>query len=344
MTEQEIAEILEVGPTHPRYEEYKMWQAANTAATSGLNSPKDKPQPEKSSKIAMSPEELQNMTSQRADVQNAIERSIGANPATNKLDQLTGNITGIHGNPLKKEDINPDGSLTSKGELAAAENRANNPANDVTEGEFQVGDKVTSAESEADKESEPEKGDTPKETKAKNKYRNQSMSIWDAYYNGEFGDPDSDEAKRTRNYFIIDAIANFAKNTGRSIGNVGAQYSGGTIDEGQDTSQWENIRNTLGSEELQISREQLGGPAERRATSELLNNKLTALSANRSATVNDLINEIKAEADKAESEAAKKAYLALAAQLAGAGMNNVSLGASAVTGLVEDIQNWIKGN
>lgn len=338
MTTQEAQAIVNNwrgSPDDPKYLEAKAF----------LEGQQVQSQPEKKSlkdRLVMSPEELQNMTSQRTDVQQGIERSIGANPTTNKLDQLTGNVTGIHGNPLRKEDVNPDGSLTSKGKLAAAENRKVNGE----ESDFQVGNKadITEAEAKADEEAKPEKGDSPKEEKAKNKYKYQSMSIWDAYYNGEFGDPDSDEAKSTRNYFIVDAIANFAKNTGRSLGNIGAQYSGGTIDEGHDSSQWENIRNTLGSEELQVAKEQLGGPAERRATSELLNNKLTALSANRSATVNDLINEIRAAADEAESETMKKSYLALAAQLAGAGMNNVSLGASAATGLIEDIQNWVKGN
>ena len=204
-------------------------------------------------------------------------------------------------------------------------------------------EEVAETVKEANAVAQPSKNDTPVEKKAKNKYRNQSMSIWDAYYNGEFGDPNSDEAKSTRNYFIVDAIANFAKNTGRSIGNIGAQYSGGTIDTGHDTSKWEEIRNTLGGEELSIAKEQLGGPAERRATSEMLSNKLTALSANRAATVNDLIEEVKKAADEAESETVKKSYLALAAMLSGANMNGVSLGATAATGLIEDITNALKG-
>ena len=60
-------------------------------------------------------------------------------------------------------------------------------------------------------------------------YKKSMMSIWDAYRAGEID-------KETAGYFTIDAIATLAKNLGRSIGNVGAQFSGGTIDNGHDES------------------------------------------------------------------------------------------------------------
>lgn len=263
---------------------------------------------------------------------------------TNPIEGASGDIA--RGNQGDNAIANPYAADTSdvtkahKEELASVQTPENmNPATFTTDPA-----NIAARKEEADKAAVPSKNDTPVERKAKNKYKNQSMSIWDAYYNGEFGDPDSNEAKSTRNYFIIDAIANFAKNTGRSIGNVGAQYSGGTIDTGHDTSKWEEVRNTLGSEEIQVAKEQLGGPAERRAASELLNNKLTELSANRSATVNDLIESVKEAADSATSETEKKTYLALAAMLSGANMNGVSLGATAATGLIEDIRKAISGD
>ena len=263
---------------------------------------------------------------------------------TNPIEGASGNIArGNQGDNAITNPYAPDTSDVTKAhkeELASVQTPDNmNPATFTTDPA-----NIAARKEEADKVAVPSKDDTPTERKAKNKYKNQSMSIWDAYYNGEFGDPDSNEAKSTRNYFIIDAIANFAKNTGRSIGNVGAQYSGGTIDTGHDTSKWEEVRNTLGSEEIQIAKEQLGGPAERRAASELLNNKLTELSANRSATVNDLIESVKEAADSATSETEKKTYLALAAMLSGANMNGVSLGATAATGLIEDIRKAISGD
>lgn len=51
-------------------------------------------------KLVATPEEMQKMTEDRADVQNRKEMSIGANPSVNKADLLQGNATGL------KEPIN----------------------------------------------------------------------------------------------------------------------------------------------------------------------------------------------------------------------------------------------
>lgn len=253
---------------------------------------------------------------------------------------------------FNQEDITASGDelrnqLTSQSVAAQQQEKANEKAMRGIETapteEANTTTNISETVKEANAEAVPTKGDSPAERKAKNKYKNQSMSIWDAYYNGEFGDPNSDEAKSTRNYFIIDSIAKFASNLGKDIGNIGAQFSGGTIDTNREEAKWNEVRDTLGSEEIQIAKEDLGGPAERRATSELLSNKLTALAANRSATINDLINEVKKEAENATSETVKKSYLALAAMLSGANMNGVSLGATAATGLIEDITKALKG-
>lgn len=66
------------------------------------------------------------------------------------------------------------------------------------------------------------------------------MSIMQAYYAGCFGDPNSEEAKASRNYFLGDTIATFIRNLGKDVGNVGAQYSGGTIDNNRDSSKWDS--------------------------------------------------------------------------------------------------------
>ena len=109
---------------------------------------------------------------------------------------------------------------------------------------------------------EPEKGDTKKEKAAKNQYKKSAMSIWDAYHNGLID-------KGTAAYFTIDAIATLARNLGRSIGNVGAQFSGGTIDQGHDESMWEKRKGEMFGEETQLEKESLGGPAGRKAASEI---------------------------------------------------------------------------
>ena len=109
----------------------------------------------------------------------------------------------------------------------------------------------------------PKEGDTKEVHNAKNKYNKSMMSIWDAYRAGEI-------SKETAGYFTIDAIATLAKNLGRSIGNVGAQFSGGTIDNGHDTSAWEQRKNALLNEEIGKETESIGGAAGRQAESESL--------------------------------------------------------------------------
>ena len=59
--------------------------------------------------------------------------------------------------------------------------------------------------------------------------------IQQAYYDGTID-------KGTRDYMMADAIAKFARNTGRDIGNIGAQFTGGTINNNFETSDW-NKRN-----------------------------------------------------------------------------------------------------
>ena len=112
----------------------------------------------------------------------------------------------------------------------------------------------------------PKKDDTQEERNAKGKYNKSMMSIWDAYRAGEID-------KETAGYFTIDAIATLAKNLGRSIGNVGAQFSGGTIDNGHDESKWGQRQNAMLSEEIQKEKEGVGSAASRQAESEKLDNE-----------------------------------------------------------------------
>ena len=60
-------------------------------------------------------------------------------------------------------------------------------------------------------------------------------SIQQAYYEGTID-------KSTRDYMMADAIAKFTRNTGRDIGNIGAQFTGGAINNNMETSEW-NKRN-----------------------------------------------------------------------------------------------------
>ena len=101
---------------------------------------------------------------------------------------------------------------------------------------------------------------------AEDNYKKSMMSIWDAYRAGLID-------KETAGYFTIDAIATLAKNLGRSIGNVGAQFSGGTIDNGHDESKWGHRQKAVLNEEIQKELEGLGSKASRQAESENLDNQ-----------------------------------------------------------------------
>ncbi len=122
---------------------------------------------------------------------------------------------------------------------------------------------VADAVEEASAVAQPVKSDTPEEKAAKNDYKKSTRSIWDAYYNGDID-------KTTATYFTLDAIATLSKNLGREIGNIGAQFTGGAIDNNMDTSKWDQRQNELFNEEVQQEKESLGGPAGRQARSEEL--------------------------------------------------------------------------
>lgn len=72
-----------------------------------------------------------------------------------------------------------------------------------------------------------------------------NLTIWDAYRNGAFGDPDSDEAKHNRDYYIIDAISNAARNMGQDQAAIAAAYGGGSYKPEYSQNKWENRVNEL---------------------------------------------------------------------------------------------------
>ena len=174
---------------------------------------------------------------------------------------------------------------------------------------------------------QPQKGDSPREVKAKNKYNKATMSIWDAYYAGEFGEPGSPEAKRTAGYFTIDAIATLASNLGRRIGNVGAQFSGGTIDNGHDESKWSQRNETMLGNEVQAESEEI----------KTFDNKFKQLSYNRQSTLNDLLEAVKGDAEKlSDDNPLKIAYLSLAASIANGDVSGeTTLAATGAKGITE---------
>ena len=178
----------------------------------------------------------------------------------------------------------------------------------------------------------PKKDDPPEVVQNKNQYNKAMMSIWDAYNKKLI-------SKETAGYFTIDAIATLAKNLGRSIGNVGAQFSGGTIDNGHDESKWGQRQNALLNEEIGMEAESLGGKAGRQAESEKFDNILKGYQTNRSATVNDMLKDFRDKSkDPSLSETEKRFYQILSVELAGAGLNGSTQIASIGSGVWDDIK------
>lgn len=172
---------------------------------------------------------------------------------------------------------------------------------------------------------QPKKGDTPKETKAKSRYNKSMMSIWDAYHEGLID-------KETAGYFTIDAIATLAKNLGRSIGNVGAQFSGGTIDQGHDESRWEQRQDKMFNTEAQAESEEV----------KTFDNLLKGYQVDKASTVNDMLNDFKAKSDDPTlSETERRFFQVLAVELAGAGLDGKTQIASIGTGVWDDFKSRV---
>lgn len=139
-----------------------------------------------------------------------------------------------------------------------------------TDENIEAGKNVIETVSEAEDIAVPRAYDTKEEKNAKKAYNKASASIWEAYYNGDID-------KSTAVYFTLEAIAKLAGNLGKRIGNVSSQFTGGTIDNNFETSEWENRRKQLLNEANQMQAEELGGPAARKAESEKLANESAAL-------------------------------------------------------------------
>ena len=204
-------------------------------------------------------------------------------------------------------------------EIAEGEKKADETDWDPSErpDNFQLGSKV-----------EIKEGDSAKDANAKKRYNKSMMSIWDAYNNGLID-------KETAGYFTVDAIATLAKNLGRGIGNVGAQFTGGSIDQGHDESMWDKRKNEIFSQELQGEAEGI----------ENYTNTMKRYNLNKASTINELLSTVKADVDKLDNDnPAKIAYLALAAQMANGQIDGnttlAGVGAKAAAPLLEKLEDW----
>ena len=85
--------------------------------------------------------------------------------------------------------------------------------------------------------------DKDKDKNKNKKYKSSMYGIIDAMKNGDI-DPS------TGIYFMLDALSKAARNTGIDIGNIGAQFSGGTVRDDYQDSLWNQRRNKMFENEM----------------------------------------------------------------------------------------------
>ncbi len=85
--------------------------------------------------------------------------------------------------------------------------------------------------------------DKDKDKDEDKKYKSSMYGIIDAMKNGDI-DPS------TGIYFMLDALSKAARNTGIDIGNIGAQFSGGTVRDDYQDSLWSQRRNKMFENEM----------------------------------------------------------------------------------------------
>lgn len=92
-------------------------------------------------------------------------------------------------------------------------------------------------------------------------------SIQQAYYDGLID-------KGTRDYMMADAIAKFARNTGRDIGNIGAQFTGGTVNNNYEKPDWDKRNEELFKQQTSAEAATIANSdKEREATAQKLANE-----------------------------------------------------------------------
>ena len=212
-------------------------------------------------KLVMSPEEMQKMTGDRADVQNAARRSEIANPAVGVVDRVMGNVTGRNEDLLdplafKAKDLNADGSIKEKDLQLGNGTSGNFIGAEGSEGGNGGSGSISSSGIDKNTKSYLDKNDEIAETVEEKqlkrllehsnanwkqmtdtsaKVRNAYNDIDDKYIeqlptfmfrryqNGEFGDPKSGDAKLRLAHFMINGVGTALANASHIIKKDGVQ-------------------------------------------------------------------------------------------------------------------------
>ena len=212
-------------------------------------------------RLVMSPEEMQKMTGERADVQNAARRSQIANPSVGVVDRVMGNVTGRNEDlldpwALKSKDLNADGSIADKDlrigdgasgnfigaeeektDTKGGESSASSTGLDKhTQNYLNKNDKIAETVEEKQLKRLLENSDanwkqmTDTSAKVRNAYNDIDDKyieqlptfMFKRYQNGEFGDPKSGDAKLRLAHFMINGVGTALANASHIIKKDGA--------------------------------------------------------------------------------------------------------------------------
>lgn len=116
-------------------------------------------------------------------------------------------------------------------------------------GDFSIGGSLEGAkfiggETETKEESKTESNKKDdKKDKPNKKYKSSMYGILDAMRNGDID-------KSTGIYFMMDALSKAARNTGIDIGNIGAQFTGGTVRNDYQDSLWNQRKDKMFANEV----------------------------------------------------------------------------------------------
>ena len=268
MTTQEAQTIIKNIKDHndPRYIEAKAFLEGQQKE--GQKEEKKKSFSEKAkdlkNKLVMTPEEMQKMTGEREDVQNAARRSQIANPSVGVVDRVMGNVTGRNEDLLdptafKSKDLNADGSIKekdlqigngtsgnfigaeeegSKGGNGGSGSASNSKLDKATQSYLDINNAIqnTQEDKEYDRQGEAlEKrwdarlANIDKMTQSMRNIDDHMVDqlptfMFKRYKNGEFGDPNSSDAKLRLAHFMINGV-------GTALQNASAVIKGGAQQE-----------------------------------------------------------------------------------------------------------------
>lgn len=153
--------------------------------------------------------------------------------------------------------------------------------------------KTENSKAEGKKEGQKAEGDNKE---SKGRYKSSMYGILDAMRNGDID-------KSTGIYFMLDALSKAARNTGIDIGNVGAQFTGGTVRNDYQDSLWNQRKDKMFANEVSSELNKQEGTdkemeyslAKEELIGKGLSNEQADLALNASRTFNDKAEKFRAD-------------------------------------------------